>query len=276
MSGGDRNPAAPERGGPDALPLMSELDAPEEVEVLYWVGCAAAFDERLQSVARAMVRVMSRAGVDFAVLGAEERCTGDPARRTGNELHFQTLARENIDTLEKYGVRTIVTHCPHCLQTLGRDYRDLGGEFEVVHHTAFVRSLIEEGRLEVPPGLEASLTYHDPCYLGRYAGEYDAPRAVLEVLGSKPLEMPRSREKSFCCGAGGGHAFFEDKEGGKVNVNRAREAVETGASTVCTACPFCLSMLEEGVAAVKPEGPPRVRDFVELVDEALDGPGGEG
>ncbi|NIP58779.1 MAG: (Fe-S)-binding protein [Gemmatimonadetes bacterium] len=252
--------------------MISELDAPEELEVLYWVGCAAALDDRLQSVARAMVRVMNRAGVRFAVLGSEERCTGDPARRTGNEFHFQLVARENIEALRKYGVRRIVTHCPHCLQTLGRDYRDLGGDFEVIHHTAFVRSLIEEGRLDVPAGLGECLTYHDPCYLGRYAGEYEAPRVVLDALGSKPVEMPRSRENSFCCGAGGGHAFFEDDEGGKVNVNRAREAVGTGASTICTACPFCLSMLEEGVAATKPDEPPRVRDFVELVEEALGGP----
>jgi len=276
VSGPDRERSDPERETLGRIRVIGELDAPEEVEVLYWVGCAAALDDRLQSVARAMVRVMNRAGVRFAVLGAEERCTGDPARRTGNEFHFQLVARENIETLRKYGVSTIVTHCPHCLQTLGRDYRDLGGDFDVVHHTAFVRSLIEEGRLDVPDRLGESLTYHDPCYLGRYAGEYEAPRAVLDALGSKPVEMPRSREKSFCCGAGGGHAFFEDQEGGKVNVNRAREAVGTGASTICTACPFCLSMLEEGVAAVKPEGTPRVRDFVELVDEALGGPGTEG
>lgn len=249
---------------------MSELRDPASVEILYWVGCAAALNERLQSVARAVVRVLERAGVDFAVLGAEERCTGDPARRTGNEFHFQMVARENIETLRGYGVETILTHCPHCLWTLGREYRELGGDFEVVHHTTYVRALIEDGRLEVPAGLEEEVTYHDPCYLGRYGGEYDAPREGLRVLGSQPVEMPRSREKSFCCGAGGGHAFFEDEEGGKVNVNRAREAVETGASTVCTACPFCLSMLEEGVAAVEPDGGPRVRDFVELVAEALD------
>ncbi|MBI4540829.1 MAG: (Fe-S)-binding protein [Gemmatimonadetes bacterium] len=249
--------------------LMSEVGRPEEVEVLYWVGCAAALDERLQNVARAMVRIMNRAGVRFAILGPEERCTGDPARRTGNEFHFQMLARENIATLNGYGVRRIVTHCPHCYHTIKHEYRRLGGEYEVLHHSEFLRLLIEGGRLQLPGSPGVTLTLHDPCYLGRYNDIFDAPREVLDRLGGRRLEMRRSRERSFCCGAGGGHAFFEERVGGKINVNRAREAVATGASTVCTACPFCLSMMEEGVGVVAPAGAARVRDIAELVDEMV-------
>ena len=249
---------------------MKGVERPEELELLYWVGCAAAFDERLQAVARALVRVMTHAGVRFAVLGAEERCSGDPARRTGNEFHFQMLARENIATLDRYAVRRIVTHCPHCFHTLTHEYRALGGSYEVIHHAELVQELIEAGRIRLSHKLDETLVYHDPCYLGRFNGRFDAPRRVLDVVGPNRVEMKRSRERSFCCGAGGGHVFFEDEAGGKVNVNRAREVIETGASTVCTACPFCLSMLEEGVAAVAPSSGARVRDLVELVAEALD------
>ncbi|HEX6988661.1 MAG TPA: heterodisulfide reductase-related iron-sulfur binding cluster [Bacillota bacterium] len=248
---------------------MRELEDPEEIEVLYWVGCAAAFDERLQKVARALVRVMDRAGVKFAVLGPEEQCNGDVARRTGNEFHYDMLARANIETLQRYKVKRIVAHCPHCLQTLGNDYRQLGGFFEVVHHTQFVQELIDSGRLEVPAALHDKVTYHDPCYLGRYNRVFDEPRAVLDRLGVERVEMARSGPRSFCCGAGGGHAFFEDHAGGKVNRNRAEEAVATGATTVCTACPFCLPMLEDGLRSAGAADQVVVKDFVELVDEAL-------
>ena len=248
---------------------MKDVADPAEIEVLYWVGCAAAYDERLQKVAQALVRVMHRAGVRFAVLGAEEQCTGDPARRTGNEYHYDMLARANIETLQRYGVKRIVTHCPHCLQTLGNDYRQLGGVFDVVHHSQFVLELIESGRLPVPASVREKITYHDPCYLGRYNGVFDAPRQVLDRLGAQRVEMARSRERSFCCGAGGGHAFFDDHAGGKVNRNRAQEAVNTGASTICTACPFCLPMMEDGLRSVGAAESVRVKDFVELVDEAL-------
>ncbi|MBI4520596.1 MAG: (Fe-S)-binding protein [Gemmatimonadetes bacterium] len=253
----------------EGVRTLREVGSAEEIEVLYWVGCAAALDERLQRVARAMVRVLQHAGVRFAVLGAEERCTGDPARRTGNELHFQILASENIATLNRYGVRRIVTHCPHCLHTLRNEYPRLGGAYEVLHHSEFVYALIADGRLRLPRPLDETLVFHDPCYLGRYNGIFDAPREILDRVGARRVELERTRARSFCCGAGGGHAFFEDRGGGKVNVNRAREAVASGASTVCTACPFCLSMLEEGVAAAAPRGAVRVRDFVELVAEMI-------
>ena len=254
---------------------LRDLGDGETFEVLYWVGCAVAADPRVASVARAMVRIMNRAGVRFAVLGAEERCTGDPARRTGNELHFDELARANIQTLERYGVRRIVTHCPHCFHTLANDYPDFGGVYEVQHHTQFLRELLASRRLGAHLELDGDIAFHDPCYLSRHNGIIEEPRAVLHDIGVTPVEMPRSRERSFCCGAGGGHAFFEQHQGGRINQNRAKETVATGATTVCTACPFCLPMLEDGLRATDAAGAVRVRDIAELVDEALSGPRGE-
>jgi Fe-S oxidoreductase len=248
---------------------IGEIENTAAIEVLYWVGCAAAVDPRLQKVARALVRVMNRAGVRFAVLGQEERCSGDVARRTGNEFHFRTLARENIETLRRYSVKRIVSHCPHCVHALRNEYPALGGSYDVVHHSRFVLDLIESGRLPVNAKLARTLTYHDPCYLGRYGRDFDSPRSVLDRLGAPRREMKRARERSFCCGAGGGHAFFEDEDDGNVNHNRAREAIATGATTICTACPFCLSMLEDGVRSVAPSSGVEVRDLVEVVDEML-------
>lgn len=256
-----------------AVTELATVEDPSQVEVLYWVGCAGATDARAQKVARAMVKIMTRAGVRFAVLGPEEQCCGDPARRTGNEFHYDLFARANVETLQRYRVSRIVVHCPHCLQTLRHDYRQLGGDFEVVHHSAFVRELLDTKRLILTAPSKEVVTYHDPCYLGRYNRTFDEPRAVLERLGLKRVEMARTGENSFCCGAGGGHAFFEDETGGRVNQNRAREAVATGATTLATGCPFCLVMLEDGVKEVgNPERPMRVRDFVELVAEALEEP----
>jgi Fe-S oxidoreductase/nitrate reductase gamma subunit len=249
---------------------MAAVEDPASVDVLYWVGCAGATDARAQKVAQAMVKIMNHAGVRFAVLGPEEQCCGDPARRTGNEFHYDMYARANVETLQRYNVSRIVAHCPHCLQTLRHEYRQLGGDFEVVHHSAFVRELIAKDRLRFNRANGDTVTFHDPCYLGRYNRGFDAPREVLDSLGLIRLEMVRRREKSFCCGAGGGHAFYEDASGGRVNQDRAREAVATGAGTVAVGCPFCLAMLEDGVKSVQPtNGPVRVRDFVELVAEAL-------
>jgi Fe-S oxidoreductase/nitrate reductase gamma subunit len=252
------------------VPEMASIDASNRPEVLYWVGCAAAADERVARVARALVRVMTTAGVRFAVLGPEERCCGDPARRTGNDYHYDILARTNIETLNRYRVKTIVTHCPHCLQTLRHDYAQIGGAYQVVHHTELVQRLLAEGRLRLPRSLADVVTFHDPCYLGRYNGVFEAPRHVLDRVGVDRREMPRAGSRSFCCGAGGGHAFFEDGSGGRIDRNRAREAIATGAETVCTGCPFCLSMLEEAVRGVQgAQGTVRVRDVVEVVAEAL-------
>jgi len=214
--------------------------------------------------------VLLHAGVRFAVLGAQERCNGDPARRTGNEFHYDMLARANVEILDQAGVTRIVTHCPHCLQQLRHEYRQFGGRYEVVHHSELVGSLIEQGRVRLTPGERERVTYHDPCYLGRYNGVFDAPRRVLDVLSVERLEMRRSGSDSFCCGAGGGHAFYTDEEGERINGIRAREAAETGAATVVTGCPFCLTMLEDGARQVAAEGRSlRARDFVELVADAL-------
>jgi Fe-S oxidoreductase/nitrate reductase gamma subunit len=253
---------------------VAELGSVEEaagLEAVYWIGCAAAFDERAQQIARALVRVLLHAGVRFAVVASQERCTGDVARRTGNEFHYDMLATANVETLNAVGVTRIVTHCPHCMQQLRHEYRAFGGRYEVVHHSELVGVLIEEGRVRLAPGERGRVTFHDPCYLGRYNGEFDAPRRVLDALRVERVEMARSRRESFCCGAGGGHAFYEDAgAGGKINAIRAGEAAATGAGTVVTACPFCLTMLRSGAASLAAEGPPlQTRDFVELVAEAL-------
>jgi Fe-S oxidoreductase len=252
------------------VPLLDSSASASELDVVYWVGCAAAFDERAQEIARALVRVLLHAGVRFAVLGPQERCTGDPARRTGNEFHFDLLARANVATLDGAGVTRVVTHCPHCLQELAHEYAQLGGRYEVVHSSELVSALVEEGRVRLRPGERERVTYHDPCYLGRYNRVFDAPRRMLDVLGVERVEMPRSGPGSFCCGAGGGHAFYADEEGAAVNGIRAREAAETGATTVATGCPFCLTMLTDGARRIAAEhGTLRVRDFVEFVADAL-------
>jgi Fe-S oxidoreductase len=253
---------------------VQELDAVEDaddLDVVYWIGCAAAFDERAQQIARALVRVLQHAGVRFAVVASKERCNGDVARRTGNEFHYDMLGNANVEMLSSAGVTRILTHCPHCLQQLRHEYRRFGGDYEVVHHTELVASLIEEGRVRLAPDAGERVTFHDPCYLGRYNGQFDAPRLVLDALKVQRVEMARSRRESFCCGAGGGHAFYEDADDGeKIDAIRAREAAATGASTVVTACPFCLTMLASGARAVSSgEQSLRTRDVVELVAEAL-------
>ena len=249
---------------------LGSIEEAPEVEIVYWIGCAAAFDERAQQIARALVRVLLHAGVRFAVLASMERCNGDVARRTGNEFHYDMLAKANVQTLDGAGVTRIVTHCPHCLQQLRHEYRQFGGRYEVVHHSELVSSLLDEGRVRLVPGARERVTYHDPCYLGRYNRVFDAPRRVLDVLPVEQVEMSRSRRDSFCCGAGGGHAFYSEDEGEKINGIRAREAADTGATTMVTGCPFCLTMLADGVRSIgTAERTLRVRDFVELVADSL-------
>jgi Fe-S oxidoreductase len=253
------------------VPQLDSVAEAGDLDVVYWIGCAAAFDERAQQIARSLVRVLRHAGVRFAVVASQERCNGDVARRTGNEFHYDLLANANVDMLNGAGATKLLTHCPHCLQQLRYEYGEFGGRYEAVHHSEFVSGLIEEGRVRLRPGERERVTYHDPCYLGRYNRQFDAPRRVLDSLRVERVEMPRSGKGSFCCGAGGGHAFFEQETGDdRIEAIRGREAVATGASTVVTGCPFCLTMLASGVRKVGgDDGGVRVRDFVELVADAL-------
>jgi len=249
------------------VPLMADKG---RAEYLYWVGCAAAFDERTQKVARALVQVLRAAGVDFAILGEEERCTGDPARRIGHEFLFQMQAQANIQTLDGYGVKKIVTTCPHCFNTLGNEYGQFGGRYEVVHHTVLMRDLLRQGRLRPKTALAETVAYHDSCYLGRHNGVFDPPREILEALpGVERREMERRREKGFCCGAGGGMMWLEERIGTRVNMERTEEALRVRSRIVGTACPFCLSMFEDGIRAKDATERLQAMDLAELVAKAL-------
>jgi Fe-S oxidoreductase len=237
-------------------------------EVLYWVGCAGSFDERARIAVEATARLLQAAGVDFAILGPRESCTGDPARRMGNEYVFQAFAEQNVATLNEAAVTKIVASCPHCLNTLGNEYPDFGGRYEVVHHTELLAQLVREGRL-APAAGDASVTYHDSCYLARHNDVLAAPRELVSRI-AKPLEMARSGRRTFCCGAGGAHMWMEERAGA-INEERVREAAETGAGTLAVACPFCTVMLDDGVRQTGREL--RVADVATLLAEALAGDG---
>lgn len=246
------------------IPRMADVG---RADFLFWVGCAGAYDSRYQKVSQAFARLLNMAGVNYAILGLEEKCNGDAARRMGNEYLAQTLITENIKTLAKYSVDKIIVTCPHCLQSLGKEYRQFGAEYEVVHHSVFIRQLIEGGRLKLTGTQKARITFHDPCYLGRYNNEYDAPREVLSMVeGLEQREMKRSRDRSFCCGAGGGRMWMEEREGKRVNIERTQEALATGAEVVGTGCPFCMTMLTDGMK--ESTRPAVVRDIAEIVLES--------
>ncbi len=240
-------------------------------EYLYWVGCAASFDDRNRRVAAAMARILGVAGVDFAILGNEERCCGDFARRLGNEYLYERLARENVKTLTARGIRKLITHCPHCLNALKNEYPRFGGEFEVIHHTEFIARLFASSRLAVAGKPGGSVTYQDPCYLGRYNGVYLPPREIIDALGLQLAEMPRSRRESSCCGAGGGRMWLDDRIGRRINVMRAEESLSTGARCVATACPYCLTMMEDGIKLKDQGDRVRTADVAELVLDAVQG-----
>jgi Fe-S oxidoreductase len=249
------------------VPILAEKGA---AEYLYWVGCAAAFDERAQKVARAFAAILKAAGVDFAILGDEERCTGDVARRIGHEFLFQVQAQANVETLARYGVRKIVTACPHCFNTLRHEYPAFGGRYEVAHHTDVVAGLLRERRLRLTKPLDKTVAYHDSCYLGRHNGIYGPPREILRAIpGVRTLELERRGERGFCCGAGGGLMWAEERAGTRVNVERTDEALRAGPDVVGTACPFCLNMFEDGIRARDATQRIRSLDLAELVANAL-------
>jgi Fe-S oxidoreductase/nitrate reductase gamma subunit len=238
-------------------------------EVLFWVGCAGSFDDRYKKVSRAFASLLQMAGVDFRILGTEEKCNGDTARRLGNEYLAQMLIKENIETLNSYGVKNIVTACPHCYHSLKNEFRQFGGNYNVKHHTELLDELISAGRLKVDKNLShTKVTYHDSCYLGRYNSIYNSPRNAISALEAVELvEMKRNRSKGFCCGAGGGRMFLEDEEGGRINEERTKEALETNANTIASACPFCMTMLTDGVKHFDKTDSVEVKDIAEIILE---------
>lgn len=237
----------------------------ETPEILFWVGCAGSFDARAQKVTKAFAEILEKAGVSFAVLGDEEGCTGDPARRAGNEFIFQMSALQNIETLNMYGVEKIVATCPHCFNTLKNEYPALGGNYELIHHTQFLNQLIDEGKIKLDKGTQ-KVTYHDSCYLGRVNGEYDAPRGIIGQLSNDIREMKRSRTNGLCCGAGGAQMWKEDEPGEKrINTERVEEALDTGADVLLANCPFCITMMEDGIKEKEKQEEVMVYDLAEMI-----------
>jgi Fe-S oxidoreductase len=250
---------------------LAEIADPSQLEVIYWVGCMSSFDARNQRVATALAKIFTAADVKFGILGKEESCSGDPARRAGNEYLYQILAQTNIERLNHYQPKQVVASCPHCLNTLKNEYPQLGGSFDVVHHSQLIQELIDSGRLRLAREKkgDARMAYHDPCYLGRYNEVYEAPREVLTSVGGGFVELPRCRERGFCCGAGGARAFMEEKRGTRISHNRLNEAIGTEAGGVAVGCPFCITMFEDGVRALNVEERFAVRDIAEIVADAL-------
>ena len=256
------------------VPTMAEMLMNSETpEVLFWVGCAGSFDQRAQRITRAFATILNKTGIKYAVLGKEESCTGDPARRAGNEFLFQMMAYGNIQILNNYQVKKIVTTCPHCFNILKNEYPALGGNYEVVHHSTFLQQLLNEGRIVLKEGGSfkgKKITYHDSCYLGRANDIYEAPRKVLEALDAELVEMKSCRSKGMCCGAGGAQMFKEEEKGEKrINIERAEQALETNASIVASACPFCNTMMVDGIKSKQQEENVVVKDIAELIAESL-------
>lgn len=257
-----------------AVVTMAEWESRgEQPEILFWVGCAGSFDDRYKRVTLSFVRILNHLGIRFGVLGPEESCTGDPARRAGNEFLFQMQAMTNIQTLDRYKIKKVVTACPHCFNTIRNEYPDLGGNYEVLHHSSLLQQLIDAGKIRVKEGGSfqgKKITFHDSCYLGRANDIYDAPRAVLQALDAELVEMKRCRTTGLCCGAGGAQMFKEPEKGNKdINVERTEEALETGAATIAVACPFCMTMMSDGVKSKEKEESVKVRDLAELIAESL-------
>lgn len=256
------------------VPTMAEMIAKgEKPDVLFWVGCAGSFDDRAKKVTKAIVKILNKCNVNFAVLGTEESCTGDPAKRAGNEFLFQMQAMANIQVLNAYEVTKIVTACPHCFNTIKNEYPELGGTYEVIHHTQLIQSLLEDGKMTIEGGefKGRKITYHDPCYLGRGNGIYEAPRELIRKLDAELVEMRRCRSNALCCGGGGAQVFKESEKGNKeINHERTEEVIETNASVVATACPYCSIMMVDGVKHAGKDNDIQVMDVAEMIVTAMD------
>lgn len=257
------------------VPIVSQLAAEgKSPEILFWVGCAGSFDQRAQKITSAFAQILNKVGINYAILGKEELCTGDPARRAGNEFLFQMMAYQNIQLLNGYGIKKIVTACPHCFNTLKNEYPELGGHYEVIHHTTLIQQLIDEGKIRLKEGGNfkgKKIVYHDSCYLGRANGIYEAPRKVLEVLDAELVEMKRCKSNGLCCGAGGAQMFKEEEKGNtRINIERSNEALATGSSVIAAACPFCNTMLSDGVKLAEKENEVQVLDIAELIAKSME------
>ncbi|HRP32918.1 MAG TPA: (Fe-S)-binding protein [Agriterribacter sp.] len=256
------------------IPIMSELFAnQEQPEILFWVGCAGSFDLRAQRITKAFVSILNKVQIKFAILGKEEACTGDPARRAGNEFLFQMMAYQNIQTLNRYGITKIVTACPHCFNIFKNEYPVLGGNYEIIHHAVFLQQLIDEGKIRMKESGDFKgkrITYHDSCYLGRANNIYEAPRKVLEALDAELVEMKRCGSKGMCCGAGGAQMWKEEEKGTtRINLERTSEALQTGATVIASACPYCNTMLTDGVKSNEKEAQVEVLDIAELINASM-------
>ena len=256
------------------IPTLAELAAEEKkATVVFWVGCAGSFDDRAKKITKAFAKILLETQTDFAVLGTEETCTGDPAKRAGNEFLFQMQALQNINTLNQYGVTQIVTTCPHCFNTLKNEYPELGGHYKVMHHTQFLKDLLKMGALQVEGGTFKGkrITYHDPCYLGRANNIYEAPRDLIKKLDAELVEMKSCKSKGLCCGAGGAQMFKDAEKGDKeVNIERTEEALEIQPDIIAAACPFCNTMMTDGVKNKQQEGEIQIMDIAELIANAND------
>ena len=242
-------------------------------EVLFWVGCAGSFDDRAKKITKAIAKILNHCNVPFAILGSEEGCSGDPAKRAGNEFLFQMMAMQNIEVMNAYEVKKVVTGCPHCFNTLKNEYPELGGNYEVLHHTQLIEELMKEGKLKIEGGEYKGkrITFHDPCYLGRGNGEYEAPRQLIQALDAELVEMKRCKTNGLCCGAGGAQMFKEAEKGNKeINIERTEDALETKANVIATGCPFCNTMMTDGVKHFEQEHTLAVKDIAELIAEAVD------
>jgi heterodisulfide reductase subunit D len=256
------------------IPTMAEMVANgDNPDILFWVGCSGSFDQRAQKITKAFATILNKVEIKYAILAKEEMCTGDPARRAGNEFMFQMMAYQNIQLLNNYNIKKIVTACPHCFNTLKNEYPELGGNYEVVHHTVFLQQLIDEGKIKMKEGGSfkgKKITYHDSCYLGRSNNIYEAPRKVLEALDTELIEMKRCRSNGLCCGAGGAQMFKEEEKGDiRINVERTKEAIGTNANIIATACPFCNTMMTDGIKANEKEDSIQVMDIAELIAASI-------